>query len=57
MKFQPRFSDMTGEQEQKEQRYHEAVKVLQRAGFDAEYIKTFVDKPSDEPGYIHLTKD
>ena len=52
MKIQIRTTDLTQEQQVKEDLNYEAVKLLKRMYIPCEYVKTFTLRHDKYPGYI-----
>ena len=56
MKLRERGKDMvlTPEQEAQQEAYFRAVDILRAAGIEAKYVRCFITKPADKPGYITI---
>ena len=54
--FQVRLSELSREQEQREEAYYAAAKILRAAGFNVEVVKCFVSSPTEDPAYLRLRK-
>lgn len=55
MKVQIRTSNLSELQIALEEQYEEAVYLLRQNEFNAEYVRTVVSSPSENPGFIRVS--